>query len=163
MLQAPLRAGKATRVPLTFLDESWLQGLTIIMFNLIGLLPARQWSVWLARWERRSARLLATGVERHSGASLEEFAHKEFDVLALRATKVLRGNPRLASFVFVSTPSFERVENVAGCWEAAVGARAREGAEEKLVSEGELSRTYVFDNPDGHYPHLPLSQLFGVT
>ncbi|WP_339535716.1 hypothetical protein [Pseudomonas hunanensis] len=106
---------------------------------------------------------LVVGVERHSGASLAEFAHEEFDVLALRATKLLRGNPHLASVVFVSAPSFERVENVAGGWDAAVGARAHEGAEEKLVSEGELSRTYVFDNPEGHYPHLRLSQLFGVT
>lgn len=31
VLQAPLRAGKATRVPLTLLSESWLQGLAIIM------------------------------------------------------------------------------------------------------------------------------------
>lgn len=106
---------------------------------------------------------LVVGVERHSGASLENFAHKEFDVLALRATKLLRGNPHLVSVVFVSAPSFERVESVAGGWEPEVGARALEGAGAKLVSEGELSRTYVFDNPAGHYPHLQLSQLFGVT
>lgn len=105
---------------------------------------------------------LVVGVERHSVASLEEVSSQESDELAQRATKLLRDSPHLASVVYVSAPILERVEAADDGWRRAAGSAVLEGQEEGLVSEGELSRTYAFDNPAGHYPHLRLSRLFGV-
>ncbi|MFG0547054.1 hypothetical protein ACF8FG_17820 [Pseudomonas sp. YQ_6] len=105
---------------------------------------------------------LVVGVERHSGASLEQVSRQESDELAQRAAKLLRDSPHLASVVYVSAPILERIEAADDGWRRAGGSAALEGQEEGLVSEGELSRTYAFDNHAGHYPHLRLSRLFGV-
>ncbi|RAI70840.1 hypothetical protein DOZ80_10235 [Pseudomonas fluorescens] len=87
---------------------------------------------------------LVIRVERHSGSSLESFSEQELNSLAQRASKLLT-NPdyaHLASVVFVSASSMTRIGN---------------------SSEGEQSRTYVFDNSIGSYPNLGLSKLFGVA
>jgi len=64
---------------------------------------------------------LVVGVERHSGASLEEVSRQESGELAQRATKLLRDSPHLASVVYVSAPILERVEAADDGWRRAGG------------------------------------------